>query len=143
MYDIEFLWRGPPARPGLADIDATNDGSAMMALLLLLSAPAATPAAAHGRTTRTLTRGWRFERSDLPFNGGPKLCVDDISTAFPIDLTGKQCAMGPRDAWSRITAGGDTNLPSDCARACCSSDNCTMFARAKRRRGTLGTDWHR
>ena len=101
----------------------------MMALLLLLllSAPAAAPAAAHGRTTRTLTRGWRFERGDLPFNGGPKLCVDDISTAFPIDLTGKQCAMGPRDAWSRITAGGDTNLPSDCARACCSTDNCTMW----------------
>ena len=80
-----------------------------------------------GRDSTTLTHGWKFQLGDLLYNGGPVECADDLKTAFPLILTGKQCAMGPRDAWAVIEAGNKNNHPDDCARACCTSDNCTMW----------------
>jgi beta-galactosidase len=110
-------------------------GMRKLRMLLLASAVAAAAAGAAeaaavspqaGRTTSTLTHGWKFQLGDLPFTG-PALCADDLGASFPLSLTGKECSMGPRDAWSRITVGGDTDLPGDCARACCSSNNCSMW----------------
>ena len=96
-------------------------------LRLCCGLAAAASATGSQRTTTPLLFGWRFQRGDLPYNGGPMLCADDLAAAFPTQLAGKECAMGPRDAWSMIEAGGKNNLPDDCARACCSSSNCTMW----------------
>ena len=104
------------------------------ALLLLLSllgavASAAEPAPGGSRRTETpLTFGWRFKRGDLPFNGGPLLCADQLEeVAFPISLKGKACALGARGKWSRVTSDHTTNLPIDCSRACCTNPKCSLW----------------
>ena len=79
----------------------------LLTLLALVEHAATATSAAQARTTLTLTHDWRFQRGDLRYNGGPVLCADDLTAAFPSDLAGKECAMGPaRDAWSMITSGG-------------------------------------
>jgi len=110
----------------------------MIALTLILtrssahatpSETKAPPAPAPGRTETALTSGWRFAKGDLPFNGGPLLCADQLEeVAFPISLTGKACALGARENWSRITSGDGTTLPADCSRACCSNPKCSLWS---------------
>lgn len=80
------------------------------------------------RTVQDLTAGWRFKLGNLPYDGGPLLCSDQAhAVAYPINLAGKACDLGTRDRWARIESGGRNNLPDDCARACCTNSNCTVW----------------
>jgi hypothetical protein len=106
--------------------------SAAAAAPAAADAPAAAAAQASRRTETPLVFGWRFRRGDLPYNGGPLLCADQLEeVAFPISLKGKACALGARENWARITSdhgGGGTNLPADCSRACCTNPNCSVWS---------------
>ena len=87
----------------LAATLAASATAGALATTIILPVEAGQPQA---RTTLTLTHDWRFQRGDLPYNGGPVLCADDLTAAFPSDLTGKECAMGPtHSSWSMITSG--------------------------------------
>jgi hypothetical protein len=102
----------------------------MLRLMLALSVASTSAVARSSRRTEApLVTGWKFQLGDLPFNGGPRLCSDQLEeVAFPISLKGKACALGARDRWSRVTSGGSTNLPADCSRACCTNHNCSLWS---------------
>eukprot|EP01051_Picozoa_sp_SAG22_P006126 SAG22_NODE_390_length_11235_cov_26.293732_6_plen_242_part_00 len=150
------------------------EGLPMLLLLLLPALAAVAPAASSAgagssrRTETPLTFGWRFKRGDLPFNGGPLLCSDQLEeVAFPTSLKGKACALGPREKWSLITVdngaqpaphlslrsllraptshafcaalcGAETDLPADCSRACCTNPNCSLWSWYNNSDGTSG-----
>lgn len=71
---------------------------------LALPLLSAASSAATRRIETPLVFDWRFQRGDLPFNGGPLLCSDQPEeVAFPISLRGKACTLGSREKWSLIT----------------------------------------
>ena len=78
----------------------------MLEPLLLLATMAATASlvdASSRRRETPLTFGWRFKRGDLPFNGGPLLCSDQLEEVrFPISLKGKACALQSPKRCSRL-----------------------------------------